>query len=335
MPSWDQILIVMSKRILTGIQSSGIPHLGNILGAIEPAIELSKQATEKCFYFIADFHSLTSIKDAQTRIDNTYSVAATWLALGLDIEKHLLYRQSKIPQVSELSWYLGCFMPFSRLSLAHSFKDKADNLEDVNAGLFTYPVLMSADILLYDAAYVPVGKDQLQHVEFARDVARRINSHYGKDVFVIPESKTSEDVMIVPGVDGRKMSKSYNNFIDVFLPEKKLKKRINGIVTSSTPVEDPKDPDTCNVFNIYKLMATQEQTAALRGNYLAGGFGYGAAKKELFELIMDRYATARTDYTKYLNDPAELERLLQHSELQATELANEKLLLVREILGFK
>lgn len=296
---------------------------------------MSLLAPEKCFYFIADMHSLTSIKDAQTRIDNTYSVAATWLALGLDIGKHLLYRQSKVPQVSELSWYLGCFMPFSRLSLAHSFKDKSDNLEDVNAGLFTYPVLMCADILLYDAAYVPVGKDQMQHVEFARDVARRINSHYGKDVFVVPESKTDENVMIVPGIDGRKMSKSYNNFINIFLPEKKLKKRINSIVTSSTPVEDPKDPDTCNVFSIYKLMATPEQTAALKTKYLAGGFGYGAAKKELFELIMDRYATARTNYDSFLDDPEELERLLQHSELQAAEIADRKLLEVRETLGFK
>lgn len=325
----------MSKRVLTGIQSSGIPHLGNILGAIEPAIEMSERATDKSFFFIADMHSLTSIKEAQTRIDNTYSVAATWLALGLDVEKHLLYRQSKIAQVSELSWYLGCFMPFSRLSLAHSFKDKADNLEDVNAGLFTYPVLMCADILLYDASYVPVGKDQLQHVEFARDVARRINSHYRKDVFVVPESKTRDDVMIVPGIDGRKMSKSYNNFIDIFLPEKKLKKRINSIVTSSTPVEDPKDPDTCNVFNIYKLMATPEQITALRANYLAGGFGYGAAKKELFELVLDRYGKTRSEYDRYLNDPAELEKVLQHSELQATELANQKLLEVREVFGFK
>jgi tryptophanyl-tRNA synthetase len=325
----------MSKRILTGIQSSGIPHLGNILGAIEPAIEMSERATEKSFFFIADMHSLTSIKEAQTRIDNTYSVAAAWLALGLDIEKNLLYRQSKVPQVSELSWYLGCFMPFSRLSLAHSFKDKADNLEDVNAGLFTYPVLMCADILLYDAAYVPVGKDQLQHVEFARDVARRINSHYKKDVFVVPESRTSEEVMIVPGIDGRKMSKSYNNFINIFLPEKKLKKRINSIVTSSTPVEDPKDPDTCNVFNIYKLMATTEQIDALKANYLAGGFGYGAAKKELFELIMDRYATTRTEYNKYMDNPAEIEKILHQSELQATEIANQKLLEVRAVLGFK
>jgi tryptophanyl-tRNA synthetase len=325
----------MSKRILTGIQSSGIPHLGNILGAIEPAIEMSRQATEKSFFFIADMHSLTSIKEAQIRIDNTYSVAATWLALGLDVENHLLYRQSKVPQVSELSWYLGCFMPFSRLSLAHSFKDKADNLEDVNAGLFTYPVLMCADILLYDAAYVPVGKDQLQHVEFARDVARRINSHYRKDVFVVPESRTSENAMIVPGIDGRKMSKSYNNFIDIFLPEKKLKKRINSIVTSSTPVEDPKDPDTCNVFNIYKLMATPEQTAALRANYQAGGFGFGAAKRELFELVLDRYGETRSEYNRYLNDPAELEKVLQHSELQATELANQKLLAVRAVFGFK
>ncbi|MEM9928269.1 MAG: tryptophan--tRNA ligase [Bacteroidota bacterium] len=322
------------KRILTGIQSTGTPHLGNILGAIEPAIRLANTADTECLYFIADLHSLTTIKDPQVRLANVRSTAATWLALGLDPNKSLLYRQSKIPQVTELAWYLGCFMPFSRLSLAHSFKDKADNLGDVSAGLFTYPVLMAADIILYDVNTVPVGKDQLQHLEFTRDVARRINHEYKQELFVVPEASTDERVMVVPGIDGRKMSKSYNNFIDIFLPEKKLKKKINSIVTSSTPVEDPKDPDTCNVFRLYELLATPEDTATMRANYQAGGYGYGAAKKALFELILAQYATAREAYSRYLDDPAEIDRVLEKCEQDVRERADRKLAEVRKTMGF-
>ena len=322
------------KRILTGIQSTGIPHLGNILGAIEPAIRLANTSGTECLYFIADLHSLTTIKDPEVRLANVRSVAAAWLALGLDPEKSLLYRQSRIPQVTELAWYLGCFMPFSRLSLAHSFKDKADNLGDVSAGLFTYPVLMAADIILYDVNTVPVGKDQLQHLEFTRDVARRINHEYKQELFVVPEASTDDRVMVVPGIDGRKMSKSYNNFIDIFLPEKKLKKKINSIVTSSTPVEDPKDPDTCNVFRLYELLATPADAETMKANYRNGGYGYGAAKKALFELILETYAETRTTYDRYMNDPAEIDRVLEKCEQNVRERADLKLAEVRKALGF-
>lgn len=325
----------MRKSILTGIKSSDTPHLGNILGAIQPAIEMSKTAKQQCLYFIADMHSLTSLQHAAQRIENTYAVAATWLALGLDVDKHLLYRQSRVPQVSELSWYLSCFMPYARLTLAHSFKDKADNLKEVNAGLFTYPILMSADILLYDAELVPVGKDQLQHIEFTRDVARRINHIYGEELFVVPRGVTQEAVKIVPGIDGRKMSKSYGNFIDIFLPEKALKKRINAIVTSSLPVEAAKDPSTCNVFKLYSLLASEAQIASLREKYLAGGYGFGAVKKDLLGLILDQYGPTRAAYNHYMNDVAEIESILHDSELKAHTLANKKLAQVRAVLGFK
>lgn len=266
-------------RVLTGIQSSGKPHLGNILGAIKPAITLTKNEDNESFIFIADFHSLTTIKDASTRIDNVNAVAAAWLAFGLDINRSVFYRQSRIPQVTELTWYLSCFTPYPMLANAHSFKDKSDRLSDVNAGLFTYPVLMAADILLYGADLVPVGKDQLQHLEISRDIASAFNHRLGDEVLKIPEPRISNEVMIIPGTDGQKMSKSYNNYIDIFLPEKQLKKNVNTIVTDSTPLEEPKDPDVCNVYKLYKLIANEEQTLALRERYLAGNFGYGHAKR--------------------------------------------------------
>ena len=254
-------------RILTGIQSSGKPHLGNLLGAIVPAIKLSQQPGNESLFFIADLHSLISIKDANQRMENTRAVAAAWLAFGFDVEKNLLYRQSQIPEVCELTWYLNCLTPYPMLANAHSFKDKSDRLADVNAGLFIYPVLMAADIILYNANFVPVGKDQKQHLEMARDIATTFNGLYG-DTFVVPEAKIEESVMTIPGTDGQKMSKSYGNIIDIFLPEKELKKQIALIVTDSTPLEVPKDPDKDNVFAIYKLIATPEQTADLRKKYL-------------------------------------------------------------------
>jgi tryptophanyl-tRNA synthetase len=231
-------------RVLTGIQSSGRPHLGNILGAIVPAIELINQNQEESFIFIADFHSLTSSKDGELRKQNTLAVAAAWLAFGLDIQRTTFYRQSHIPEVTELTWYLNCFTPYPMLANAHSFKDKSARLADVNAGLFTYPVLMAADILLYSADLVPVGKDQLQHLEMTRDIATTFNRIVGEEILVVPEARISEQVMIIPGTDGQKMSKSYNNYIDIFLPEKELKKNVNSIVTDSTPLEEPKNPDT-------------------------------------------------------------------------------------------
>ncbi len=321
------------SRILTGIQSSGRPHLGNLLGAIIPAIKLSKIPGNESFFFIADLHSLTTIKDAATRTQNVNAVAAAWLAFGFDIEKNLLYRQSRIPEVCELAWYLSCFTPFPMLANAHSFKDKSDKLADVNAGLFTYPVLMTADIILYDANQVPVGKDQKQHLEMARDIAASFNSQYG-ETFVLPEAKIEENVMTIPGTDGQKMSKSYGNTIDIFLPDKELRKQIMSIVTDSTPMEAPKNPDKDNVFAIYKLVATAEQTEALRQKYLAGNFGYGHAKQELFELIIAKYATEREAFNFYMSNLPELEKKLQHSEAKATVIAREVLNRVRVKLGF-
>jgi tryptophanyl-tRNA synthetase len=320
-------------RILTGIQSSGRPHLGNLLGAIIPAIQLSKQAGNESFFFIADLHSLTTIKDAATRKSNVQAVAAAWLAFGFDIEKNLLYRQSRIPEVCELAWYLNCFTPFPMLANAHSFKDKSDRLSDVNAGLFTYPVLMTADIILYDANIVPVGKDQKQHLEMARDIASGFNNLYG-ETFVLPEAQIAEQVMTVPGVDGQKMSKSYGNIIDIFLPDKELLKQIKSIKTDSTPMEAPKNPDTDNVFAIYRLIASSHETEALRTKYMAGNFGYGHAKQELFDLIISKYKTEREAFNFYMGNPEELERKLQKGEARAAAIAKEVLARVRKQLGY-
>lgn len=321
-------------RILTGIQSSGRPHLGNLLGAIIPAIKLSKQSGNESFFFIADLHSLTTIKDAKVREANVRAVAAAWLAFGFDTEKNLLYRQSRIPIVTELTWYLNCLTPFPMLANAHSFKDKAEKLADVNAGLFTYPVLMTADIILYDANFVPVGKDQKQHLEMARDIASTFNKQYG-DTFVIPEAKIEEEVMTIPGTDGQKMSKSYGNIIDIFLPEKELRKQVMSIVTDSTPMEAPKNPEKDNVFAIYQLIATQEQTEALRQKYLAGNFGYGHAKQELFELIMQKYSKERDTFNHFMNNEGELEKILVGCEKKAAAIAERVIQKVREKLGFR
>ncbi len=320
-------------RILTGIQSSGRPHLGNLLGAIIPAIKLSQQPGNESFFFIADLHSLTTIKDAAQRIANVNAVAAAWLAFGFDVKKNLLYRQSRIPEVCELTWYLNCFTPFPMLANAHSFKDKSDRLADVNAGLFTYPVLMTADIILYDANFVPVGKDQRQHVEMARDIASSFNNLYG-ETFVLPEATIAEEMMTIPGTDGQKMSKSYGNIIDIFLPDKELKKQIMSIVTDSTPMEAPKNPDADNVFSIYKLIATTEQTEVLKQKYLAGNFGYGHAKQELYELIIQKYASEREAFNHYLHESADLESQLKQGEEKARVIANAMLNKVRNKLGY-
>ena len=322
------------SRILTGIQSSGRPHLGNLLGAIIPAIKLSQQPGNESFFFIADMHSLISIKDSKQRIDNVNAVAAAWLAFGFDLEKNLLYRQSRIPEVCELTWYLNCFTPFPMLANAHSFKDKSDRLSDVNAGLFIYPVLMTADIILYDADFVPVGKDQRQHLEMARDIANSFNVQYG-ETFTLPEAKIEESVMTIPGTDGQKMSKSYGNIIDIFLPDKELRKQIMSIVTDSTPIEEPKNPEKDNVFTLYKLLATSEETESLRQKYLAGNFGYGHAKQELHDLIVKKYAKEREAFNFYMSNIPELEKKLELSEAKATEIAREVLGRVRRKLGFK
>ncbi len=321
------------KRILTGIQSTGTPHLGNILGAIIPAIDMAKKKETESFLFIADMHSLTQIKNGSDLRDNTYATAAAWLAFGLDAEKTVFYRQSDVPQVTELAWYLSCFFPYQRLTLAHSFKDKANRLEDVNAGLFTYPMLMAADILLYDAQVVPVGKDQLQHLEMTRDVAARFHAQMG-ETFVLPEAQVQEETQIVPGVDGEKMSKSKNNTIDIFLPEKKLRKQIMGIVTDSTPLKEPKDPDSDNVFALYRLLATNEEIGTMRKNYEGGNYGYGHAKQELFELILDRFGPMRETFNHYIEHPGELNEILKQGATKAQLVAEDVLARVRARLGY-
>lgn len=320
-------------RILTGIQSTGTPHLGNILGAILPAIEMAKEDKNDAYLFIADMHSLTQIKDGKELKNNTYSTAATWLACGLDPAKATFYRQSDIPEVTELMWYLLCYFPYQRLTLAHSFKDKADRLSDVNAGLFSYPILMAADILLYDAAIVPVGKDQLQHLEITRDVASKFNNDKG-ETFVLPDAQINESTKLVPGTDGEKMSKSRNNFINIFLPEKQLKKQIMSIVTDSKELEDSKDPDSCNVFKLYELLANTAEIELMRTNYINGGFGYGHAKTALFELILKKFENERLKYDELMNNPAIIEEALQIGAAKARNIAQTTLQRVREKLGY-
>ena len=320
-------------RILTGIQSTGTPHLGNILGAIRPAIEMASEPDNDSFLFIADMHSLTQIKDGALLRENTYATAAAWLAFGLDTQKTLFYRQSDVPQVTELSWYLSCFFPYQRLTLAHSFKDKADMLEDVNAGLFSYPMLMAADILLYDADFVPVGKDQLQHLEMTRDVAARFHTQMG-ETFVIPEAKVREDTMYIPGTDGQKMSKSKGNLIDISLPDKALRKQIRGMVTDSTPLEEPKNPDGDTVFALYSMLANPPQVEEMRENYLRGNYGYGHAKQALYECIVQTFAPAREQFAYYMNHRDEIEEALQKGARKAHQVADQVLLRVRERLGY-
>lgn len=320
-------------RILTGVQSTGTPHLGNLLGAIIPAINMSNDPSNQSFLFIADLHSLTQIKDASILKQNTYSTAATWLACGLNIDKTVFYRQSDVPQVTELAWYLSCFFPYQRLTLAHSFKDKADRLEDVNAGLFSYPMLMAADILLYDAEIIPVGKDQLQHIEMTRNVAIRFHAQMG-DTFVIPEADIQKETMHVPGTDGSKMSKSKNNIINIFLSDKQLRKQIMGIQTDSTPLEAPKDWKTCNCFAIYSLIANTAQIAEMKSNYENGGYGYGHAKQALFDLILSKFATERERYNYFMDNLNEIDDLLHIGANKAKVVADEVLGRVRKKVGY-
>ena len=321
-------------RILTGIQSTGNPHLGNILGAIKPAIKLANDPSNESFLFIADLHSLTQIKDGDTLRDNTYAVAAAWLAFGLDPEKTVFYRQSDIPEVTELSWYLQCFFPYSRLTLAHSFKDKADRLEDVNAGLFTYPMLMAADILLYDANKVPVGKDQMQHLEMTRDVASRFNHKFG-DTFVLPEVMVNESTMYVPGTNGGKMSKSQNNTIDIFAEPSAIKKVINKqIITDATPLEEPKDPDSSVVYQLYKLVASESDAEQMASSLKAGGYGWGHAKKALLEAIVDGFAPQRERFNHLMANRSEIDAALEIGAQKARKIAREVLDRTRSKAGY-
>ncbi len=319
-------------RILTGIQSSGVPHLGNILGAIQPAIELSKLDDNESLFFIADLHSLTTIKNSEIIKHNTYATAAAWLAFGFNTDKNIFYRQSDIPEVTELMWILNCFTPYPMLANAHSFKDKSNNLSDVNSGLFNYPVLMAADILLYDADVVPVGKDQLQHLEMTRDIAGSFNHQMG-DTLTLPKSKVSESVMIVPGIDGKKMSKSYNNTINIFTEEKLLKKQIMSIITDSLGLEDAKNPSSCNVFKIFKLLANESQIKEMERKYMKGGFGYGHAKNELLDLIIEKFSKEREIYFELMSEPEKIEQKLKEGSEKARKIASSVLLRVKNKLG--
>lgn len=322
-------------RILTGVQSTGVPHLGNLLGAILPAIDLANQPKNDSFLFIADLHSLTTVRDPEVLRQNTYKTAAAWLACGYDTDKGVFYRQSDVPETTELAWYLSCFMPYSRLQLAHSFKDKAGRLDQVNGGLFYYPVLMAADILLYDSHIVPVGKDQKQHLEFTRNMAEAMNRAYGEDTLVVPDAKIDEQVMTVPGTDGQKMSKSYNNTIVLFQPDKALKKQVMGIQTDSTPLEEPKDPDASVIFQLYNLVANADQVEAMRGNYLGGNYGYGHAKKELLEVLMTRFAKERETFANYMDNLDELDKKLADGAEKAREVASGVLSRVRKKIGYQ
>ena len=320
-------------RILTGVQSTGTPHLGNLLGAVLPAIKMAKATEDKSFLFIADLHSLTQIKNGEKLRENTFATAATWLACGLDTEKTHFYRQSDVSEVAELTWYLSCFFPYQRLTLAHSFKDKSENLSDINTGLFTYPMLMAADILLYDAEVVPVGRDQLQHLEITRDVASRFNHQMGK-TFIVPKAKIQESTQNIPGTDGQKMSKSKNNTINIFLPEKKLKKQIMSIQTDSKPLESSKDPNKCNVFAIYSLLADKTSVEELRLKYETGGMGYGYAKQQLFECILRNFAKERQLYNHFHQNPEEVHIALAKGAEKARKIAREVLLRVRDKVGY-
>ncbi len=320
-------------KILTGIQSTGTPHLGNILGAIIPAVEMANSTDDESYLFIANMHSLTQIKDDKVLKENTFSTAATWLAFGLDPAKTCFYRQSDVPEVTELAWYLSCFFPYQRLKLAHSFKDKSDNLKDVNSGLFSYPMLMSADILLYDADIVPVGKDQLQHLEMTRDVASRFNNLMG-ETFIIPEAKIQDDTKYITGTDGEKMSKSKNNIVDIFVDDKKLRKQIMKIETQSLAVEDSKNPEECNVFKLFEVVAPDSDVKLLKSEYLKGGIGYGDAKEQLFNKILQRFSGNREKYFELLENKDQVEALLLTGAQKARKQAQKVLKRVRSRVGF-
>ena len=295
---------------------------------------MSKAPGNDAFLFIADLHSFTTMRDPAVLRENAYVVAAAWLACGLDVNAVTFYRQSDVPEVTELAWYLGCLTPYPMLANAHSFKDKSDRLSSVNGGLFYYPVLMAADILLYDAHYVPVGKDQVQHLEIARDIAETFNRNYGEDTFVVPKAKVDTQVMIVPGTDGQKMSKSYGNTINVFADEKELKKQVMAIVSDSKSLEEPKDPSTDNTFRLFALVASTEQIEAMRQNYLNGNYGYGHAKKELLAVLIERYAQERSTFQTLMNDKQELDKQLRIGAEKARVVASATLKRVRERVGY-
>jgi tryptophanyl-tRNA synthetase len=338
----NKVTDTQKKKIaLTGIKPTGIPHLGNYLGAIRPALELSKTCEAR--YFIADYHALNASKDPVVLRQMTLEVAAAWLAAGLDPDKVLIYRQSLVPQTHELLTILLAFTPKGLMNRAHAYKAMLqanaeagkDPDDGVNMGLFTYPVLMAADILLFDTDFVPVGKDQFQHVEMAVDIAQSFNHVYSCEALKIPQALSSDVSSILPGLDGRKMSKSYDNTIPLFVPEKQLRKHIMRIVTNSQGVEEPKDPDICTIFSIYKNFATEEQIQALRERYLAGGMGWGHAKQELFELMNEHLSPMRARYDELMANPAEIDRILAEGSAKAREFAQRKIKYLRQVIGME
>ena len=312
------------KRSLTGVKPTHNPHLGNILGAILPAIELQK--THETFYFVADYHALTSVRDPEKLRHDCYDVAATYLALGLDPSKGCFFKQSAVPVVTELMWVLGTVMSMGDLTRAHSYKAAKDKGQEgsINLGVFAYPVLMAADIILYDSDIVPVGKDQIQHVEMARAMAQRFNHYFG-DTLKEPKELVQSSVGTVPGIDGRKMSKSYGNGIDVLQSKKKVKKQIMAIVSDSKGLEDKKDPDTCHIVSLYKLLASKEEVTEMENKYREGGYGYGHAKLALLEKVEERFAPAREKYDYYMSHTGELDAILSDGASKARVVAEDVL----------
>lgn len=322
------------KTSLTGIQPSGSPHLGNYLGAIRPALALARSGEYRTLYFIADYHALTSVRDPKVMRPQAYDVAATWLACGLDPAQTILYRQSDIIEVFELTWVFGCLVATGQLERAHAYKAAIDKGEAPSAGIFNYPLLMAADIVLYDADVVPVGADQAQHLEMARDVATRLNHHYGENTVIVPKALITE-APLVPGTDGLKMSKSKGNSIPLFAPAKELKRVVMGIVTSSEPLEAPKDPDKSIVFELYKLVAPREKSDALAASLRAGGFGWGHAKQALLEILEAELGPRREAYAAFRADEEKLERVLQDGAERAREIARGTMARVRDAIGIR
>ena len=330
----------MKKRILTGITTTGTPHIGNYLGAIKPALKLAGPETES-FFFLADYHALIKQTDASLIEASVKNIALAWLSAGLDSEHSNFYRQSDIPEVHELTWILSCSAAKGLLNRAHAYKavvaeNEASNADDdkaISMGLFSYPVLMAADILLYDANIIPVGKDQLQHIEMTRDVASRFHAKIGK-TFVIPEAEIQHQTMYVPGTNGGKMSKSQNNIINLFLPDKQLRKQIMSIATDSTPMEDSKDWKSCNCFAIFTLVADEQQIADMKDKYERGDYGYGHAKQALFELLIDKFSTERTRYNHYMNNLSEIDEALAIGAEKAKVVADTVLKRVRTKVGY-
>jgi len=319
------------KRILTGIQSSGTLHLGNYFGTMRQSLEM--QDDNECFYFIANFHSLTSMPEPALLRERTFNVALDFLACGLNPEKTVFFRQSDVPIVQTLSWILSCICPVGLLERCHSYKEKLAHGLEANHGLLAYPVLMAADILLYDTQLVPVGKDQKQHLEVTRDLAIRFNNRYGEDLLVVPDAIIQEEVAVVPGLDGQKMSKSYGNTIDIFGEGKPVRSKFMKIVTDSTPMQDPKDPEQCNVFALYKLMATPEEQVELRERYLAGGMGYGHAKEVLYQKYSEYFAEMRERRKKLQEKPQLLEDILQDGATRARKVAQKTMNRILEAVG--